>query len=303
VRRTIEDLEALVRGGEGDDDADGRVRRALDRWKEVGVDIPEEGGADRSAGQISEASRQFRQFAAHEIAGIVAEMEVSLETLANDPRNRDPLKSIMRRQRAMMGAARLDEIPIVAEALRATEDLTRVIAKLNVPVKEEWLSVFRSSRDVLKSALAPLQKGETPTATPALSKLRVLRQELLDRFGEGEAVPVTGGPPQQQAVYTAPAAAPAPPPAPAAPAAAPAAPAPVFAMAGADDDDAVNIEDLDYDDLDSDVVPIEDLQYSGARALQRALELRPQLERLVAADPSGRESVEEIFDLIKLGIV
>lgn len=270
IRRTIEDIDALVRGGEAEDAADTRVRRSLDRWREVGVNLPDDNTVAPHAEQLSEASRQFRQFAAHEVAGIIAEMEVSLETLAADPRNRDPLRAILRRQRAMLGAARLDEIPAVGEALRATEDLTRIIAKLNVPVKEEWLSVFRSSRDVLKASLDSLQKGEAPVATPALSKLRVLRQELMDRYGAGEPVPVTGGPPTQtptptqtQTLATA------------------SAPAPA---------------------TESDIMPVEQFFYRGEKALQRALELQQQIALLAESNPQARESVEELFDLIRLGI-
>src|SRR5688572_29514121 len=40
VRRTIEDLQALVAGGETDDAADARVKRVLDRWNEVNVQPP-----------------------------------------------------------------------------------------------------------------------------------------------------------------------------------------------------------------------------------------------------------------------
>ncbi|MGQ0814242.1 MAG: hypothetical protein ACT4O1_07220 [Gemmatimonadota bacterium] len=255
MRRTLEDIDALVQGGDADDAADNRVRRTLERWREVGVPLPDEdAAAQQSAGQVSEASKQFRQFAAHEVAGIIAEMEISLETLAADPRNRDPLKAILRRERALLGAARLDEITVVGEALRATEDMTRVIAKLNVPVKEEWLAVFRAAREALKAALEPLQKGEIPTPTPALSKLRVMRQELLERFGEAAA--------QSPATATAPAAVP----------------------------DAEG------------VIPIEQLQYSGANALRRALELRPQIEQLAGSNAEARESIEEVFDLIRLGI-
>src|SRR5688572_16282311 len=174
IRRTLEDIDALIKGGESDDLADGRLKRTLERWKEMGVELPQD--APAAPTPVSEASRQFQQFAAHEIGGIVIEMEAALQTLATDPRNRDPLKSILRRQRALLGAARLEEISVVAEALRATEDMTRVIAKLNVPVKEEWLAVFRSARDVLRNAVEPLQRGELPATSPALSKLRTLRQ-------------------------------------------------------------------------------------------------------------------------------
>lgn len=262
IRRTIEDIDALVRAEENEDDANSRVKRTLDRWREIGLSLPDEGGSQPA--QVSEASRQFRQFAAHEVSGIIAEMEVSLETLATDPRNRDPLKAILRRQRALLGAARLDEVSVVAEALRATEDMTRVIAKLNVPVKEEWLQVFKASRDVLRSALEPLQKGETPGPTPALSKLRTLRQELLDRYGE------TDNTPQATAQPAAPPMAPAPP---------PPGPPPQTAVASSDG-----------------IVGIEQLQYSGHAALKRALELKS------AVATGDRDAVEEVFDLIQLGL-
>ena len=273
IRRTLEDIDALIKGGEADDVAEGRLKRTLDRWREIGVELPPE-SAQASTGtptQVSEASRQFQQFAAHEVAGIITEMEVGVETLTADPRNRDPLKAILRRQRALLGATRLQEIPVVAEALRATEDMTRVIAKLNVPVKEEWLAVFRSARDVLKAAVDPLQRGENPGPTPALSKLRTLRQELLDRYGEGEAVAVAGAAAPRAA---APAAAPA-------PVAAPVTPQPVAPTADG-------------------VVPIDSLLYRGQRALNRALELQGELERLAASNPSAREHIDELFDLLRL---
>ncbi|HEY0304572.1 MAG TPA: hypothetical protein VGC44_06355 [Longimicrobiales bacterium] len=289
IRRTLEDIESLVKADEAEDAAEGRVKRTLERWQDI-ADLPPE--TQSSAPPASEASRQFQQFAAHEVAGIVNEMEAGLVTLASDPRNRDPLKAILRRQRALLGAARLDEIAVVAEALRATEDMTRVIAKLNVPVKEEWLSVFRSARDVLKAAVEPLRRGEVPGQTPALSKLRTLRQELLDRYGEGEAVAIIGGPtpapahapePQVSPISRAFSSPASPPPAPQAAAAppAPVAPAPV------PDDDGI--------------VPIESLVYSGDRALKRALELQPAIEKIAGEDTQAREQVKELFDLIRLG--
>jgi chemotaxis protein histidine kinase CheA len=259
VSRTLEDIESLAAGTEAPDDADARVQRSLDRWRELGVPLSNDEGVTNRVQQLSETSRQFRRFAVHEIAGIVAEMDVGLEMLSADPRNRDPLKSILRRERALLGAARLDEIAVVAEALRATEDMTRIIAKLNVPVKEEWLAVFRCSREVLKTGHEALEKGEIPGPSPALSQLRVLRQELLDRYGEvaGAGAPVTPSPPV--------------------------APAPVTPSP-------------------DDVVPIQQLLYTKDGALKRALELKPQLEQLAETNSDVRESLEEVFDLIRLGI-
>lgn len=260
VERTLEDIAALAADSEPGEEADARVRRSLDRWRELGLQLPDERGAGLRVEQLSEAGRQFRQFVVHEIAGIIAELDIGLEMLAADPRNRDPLKAILRRERALLGAARLEEIAVVAEALRATEDVTRIIAKLNIPVKEEWLAVFRSAREVLKAALEPLQKGETPGPSPALSQLRVLRQELLDRYGEVAGATTSATPPPP-----------------------PLEPAPLTRT------------------LD-DVVPIQHLLYTRERALQRALELEPQLDQLAGANPAARESLAEVFDLIRLGI-
>lgn len=259
VGRTVEDIEALASGQEGPDDADARVRRTVERWRELGVQLPAVGTAGTRAEQLSEASRQFRRFAVHEIAGIAAELDVGLEVLAADPRSRDPLKSILRRERALLGAARLEEIPVVAEALRATEDMARIIAKLNIPVKEEWVAVFRAARDVLKNALEPLQKGDVPGPSAALSQLRVLRQELTDRYGEVAGATGSATPPAPLAQ-----------------------PAPTHSP--------------------DEAVPIQDLLYSKERALKRALELKPELEQITAANAAARESLEEVFDLIRLGI-
>ena len=298
VRRTLEDLQALVTGGEDDDAADERVKRVMDRWKEVNVQPPSEvlDSSVTPPGERSQASKQFREFAAHEVSGIVAEIDTGLGQLGSDPRNREVLKSILRRQRALLGAARLDEISIVAETLRAIEDLVRVIVKLNVPVKDEWAAVFRAAREVLSAAVDPLKEGNDPTASPALSRLRTLRTELLDRYGEGEAVPVTGGPPPGMkppaikpdivsASTAAGAVAVTPTAAGTGNAAAPASAPPASAAVPADG-----------------IVPIEDLCYSGERALRRALELAPQMENLAGDNSEARDHVEELFDLIRLGI-
>jgi len=53
---------------------------------------------------------------------------------------------------------------------------------------------------------------------------------------------------------------------------------------------------------EGDVVPIEDLLYRGEAALKRALELRHALDRLAGEDAAARETVDELFDLIRLGL-
>lgn len=50
------------------------------------------------------------------------------------------------------------------------------------------------------------------------------------------------------------------------------------------------------------VVPVEDLEYRGEAALARALELRPALEDAIVADEPVGPILEELFDLIGLGM-
>ena len=50
------------------------------------------------------------------------------------------------------------------------------------------------------------------------------------------------------------------------------------------------------------VVAIEDLEYHGRPALERALELRPVLEEAIAGDEPAQPILEEVFDLVRLGM-
>ena len=49
-------------------------------------------------------------------------------------------------------------------------------------------------------------------------------------------------------------------------------------------------------------MPISQLEYSGHAALRRALTLRQGLEDASGDDPAARELLEELFDLIRLGL-
>lgn len=266
ITASIEDLRVLVQGTEPDDAADARAQKLIDV---LHVYVRDAANAPRPAD--APAEMQFRQYAATEISGIVAELESGLQTLAKDPRNREPLRAIMRRQRALSGAAQLPTLPPVAETLRALEDITRLVARLDVAVKSEWLDAYRSARDVLVAAGSSLRTGQVPGAVPALSRVRTLREELLDRYGSGEdgQPDAIGGVPHMLAVDAA---------------APPSAPMTNETPAA----------------TDADVVPIKSLLYSGPAALRRALELRADVEK--AAGAGSREVVAELFDLIGLAL-
>jgi hypothetical protein len=274
TRHTMEDLYALVHGGEADGAADTRVDRVLDRWRALGVELPAlppRSGSDKSRGENG-ANRDFRQFAAQEVAAIATEIDSGLKELAAAPRELDPVRVVLRRQRALLGSARLAEVATVAETLHAVDAIAQLIIKLNVPVRDEWFDALKAARDALNSASAPLRKGEDPPSTPAYITLRSLHAELVSRYTERAEPSVASTAQAAPRQARAPAAAP-------------------FVRPAAAGTSAP-----------LDVVPIELLCFSGERALRRALELRSQIDRLAGQNAAARESLDELFDLIRLGI-
>ena len=269
ARSTAEDLHALVELAEPENALDTRAETAVQRWRDAGIELPASNvGPLRSA----PTGGAYRAYVADEVEGVANALEEGVQELSADAMNREPLKAILRRQRALLGSARLEDIPVVAEILRAVEDLTRVIARLDVGVKQEWLDIFRIAREGLRGAIEPLRRDENPPASTALARLRHMRAELIERYGTGE--PVNAEATAQEGLM------------PARPAAAvdAAATASVGAPSGAA----------------SDIVSIDELQYRGDAAVQRALEVRARIQGAVVATPEVRAALDELVDLVRL---
>ncbi len=268
---TVGDLDVILSRSEPRDALERRADAAIERWKALGVQPWTPGaGAMASEGQGPGEldDEAFLSFAASEIDGIVTVLGESLAKLAEDPMDREPMKAVLRRQRVLLGAARLDELPIVAETLHAVEDVSRIIGRMNVGIKDEWLDVFRCARVVLEASAEPLARGEDPPHTPALSRLRTYRQELLERYGTDDdprVAPLSDEVPSE----------------------------PIPASAPPVGDDVVEVGPAE---------DIQNLMYTGQAALRRALELRARLERAVEHDPDALALVDEVFDLIRLGL-
>jgi hypothetical protein len=277
VERTLGDLGVILAGAEPAHALRARLQSASERWRALGVApwTPGTAGETASSQPVESAGEAFLTFAAAETLGIIDVLQGSLNALAEDPMDREPMKSVLRRQRALLGAARLEEVPVIAETLRAMEDVSRIIARMNVPIKDEWLDVFRCARLVLESSSGPLQRGQQPPRTPALSRLRTYRQELLERYGGGEEVSTGSLRSEPQ-------------------------PAQAAAQVAA----PVVLEPLSVTTAHSDERPvdIQNLVYTGDAALRRALELRSRLEHAVEHDPDALALVDEVFDLIRLGL-
>ncbi|HEX2167252.1 MAG TPA: hypothetical protein VHG09_08420 [Longimicrobiales bacterium] len=185
ARETIADLRALLDGAEDEERLDERVSDAAGRWREADPDpVPV-----AEPPVVDPGTSEFREFAAREAAAISDALDHGVTDLQADPMNREPLMTILRRQRALLGSARLEEIPVIADILRAVEDLTRVIVKLDVGVKQEWLDIYRVARDALQTTIAPLLRDELPQSSNSVSRLRHMREELLERYGSAVEQP------------------------------------------------------------------------------------------------------------------
>jgi chemotaxis protein histidine kinase CheA len=374
LEATLDDLAALISGSE-----DGEVAaRAAARWADVAGPAAGDSGVVAAG---SGPSAAFMAYAAREAGAIADELERGVAALIADPLDREVVKRILRQQRALLGATTLDHVPIVAETLRAVEELARVIAKLDVPVKGEWLDVFRAARDIMHVAAPALASREQPAPTTALSRLRTLRDEIVARYGAGDTISIAPGERLQgtTAVVAAPpseipaepgaasdvepadsvvdtaatqretgdAAAQAinAPPAAAADAPAAAEPETVVEAARAAETELPTPSDVARGEAaatptvapgashrplapateaaawrdapaainadaaaavprapEDEIVDVRTLCYRGDAALRRALALRAQLDAAVARQPAARELVDEIFDLIRLGL-
>lgn len=266
ARQTVADLRALIGGTDPEPAAEARAAAAVGRWSEIGIgtQAPAAPAASRAADGMRGAAgagvtREFRDYAARELDALLAELDAALRALERDPYNRDPLKNILRRQQALLGATQVEELPLVSETLRTVNEVTRLVARSKAAVEGEWLDVYRAARDIIAAAAASRAGGVDPAGERALERLRSLRTRIARRYGaEGEVTPA--------------------PPRPAVP------------------------EFLTEPVRADDVVSIENLCYRGEAALRRALELQPLVEQAVPGDAAAREAVDELFDLIRLGL-
>jgi chemotaxis protein histidine kinase CheA len=275
ARDSVEDLFDMLSCSQDDPAQDDLLARILDRWRDTASAVME------ATAETRPDMAEFRLFAAREIDAIATALDDALHQLAATPMDREPLKVVLRRQRALLGSARLDSIPVVAEILRAVDDLTRVVAKLDVGVKQEWFDIYRVARDGLRAAVEPLERDEDPPASHAVSRLRHIRNELLERYGAAESAPFQD-PADDPAVG---------------------------------DEEVLELSDDEivaygaapgFDEpaaaASAEPVAIDQFLYDRDAALHRALELRPLIERAVTDDAQAREAADELFDLIAIAL-
>lgn len=97
------------------------------------------------------------------LTAIIRDLSEAVERLENDPRDREPLKNMLRNIRRLRELGRIDALSPQDKALGAVEELILQIADLNATVGPGYLNVFARARELLEEML---ERGEdAPSAT------------------------------------------------------------------------------------------------------------------------------------------
>ncbi len=153
IASTILELDAVVAAlPDGDADAEARLLRAADAL--VGALTPAEpvaeGGIDPEAATLEVDIDEGERV----LIGLIADLGDAVERLENDPRDREPLKAMLRKIRRLRELELIDVLSPEDKALSAVEELILQIADLNATVGPGYLTVFRHAREVLEDLRA-----------------------------------------------------------------------------------------------------------------------------------------------------
>lgn len=179
ARATIDDLRVVV---EGPDDRAGEAADAVvERWSETSA------ASQPTGTQEAAAHEAFIDFTRRELKEVLQALDAAIEAFVENPEDHGAVQHALASQAALLGSSRLDTLSVIGESLRALEEMSKLILRLGAPVKREWLEVYRAARDVLGPAATALEQGEEPQHSPALSRLRTMREELRDRHKPRDA--------------------------------------------------------------------------------------------------------------------
>jgi hypothetical protein len=95
------------------------------------------------------------------LADLVAQLRDAVARLERDPRDREPLKAVLRKVRPLRNAPDFPEIPAVDTALSAVEDIILTIADQNATVGPAHLALFARAREALEAATRALEEDAT----------------------------------------------------------------------------------------------------------------------------------------------
>lgn len=124
---------------------------------------------------------RFRRYLGTELRGLATEIGDALGILERDPRNREPLKRLLRRVRPLRGIEGVDELPAVGSAVAAIEEVILRIADTSATVGPGHLVLFRRARQALDDVATDLIRGEPLALTvPGGTEIEDLKDQILE---------------------------------------------------------------------------------------------------------------------------
>jgi len=144
----IEQLLAIIASlPRSDPDAESKLRSAADRLIEPSPTVDEAEPAGPATGEAAEG--ETGNETEDELNALAADLDDAVDRLENDPRDREPLKAMLRRIRRLRELGAIEVLSPADKALSAVEELILQIADLNATVGPGYLTVFRHAREVL----------------------------------------------------------------------------------------------------------------------------------------------------------
>jgi hypothetical protein len=156
LRALLAELQGVVSALPGSDGAaEARLRSAADALLSSGAEISEAAEVDALAaapeGPAAEAPADDGDAL---LGALIEDLGSAVERLENDPRDREPLKLMLRKIRRLRELGRVEVMTAADRALNAVEELILQIADLNATVGPGYLTVFRHAREVLHDLLS-----------------------------------------------------------------------------------------------------------------------------------------------------
>lgn len=163
LQDVVKELDSVVAALPGDDAAAAdRLRKAADALSDEPASITSDAVAERTDPDAVTVEVDSDEGEAV-LAALIGDLGGAVERLENDPRDREPLKAMLRKIRRLRELERIEVLSPEDKALSAVEELILQIADLNATVGPGYLTVFRHAREVLEGM--EVGGGEDPSVS------------------------------------------------------------------------------------------------------------------------------------------
>ncbi len=175
----------------------GEIRQLVESVQDPPLDVTERveaisrrlGEAQPLAPPPAKDEQRFRRYLGTELRGLASEIGDALGVLERDPRNREPLKRLLRKIRPLRGIEGVDDLPGVGTALGAVEEVILRIADTAATVGPGHLALFRRAQQALEDVAKELIRGGEPEEVAAAGEeIEDLKERVLETAAQREII-------------------------------------------------------------------------------------------------------------------